>query len=191
MNLTQLRRTIFASAGALVLTTAGTVVWSLGSIEADSAVASTNDRPTKSALSELTDDPPATKDDDVRLNQRLQQTLYDPPKKPKTEPVKPQRPVNETPVVRPPKPPRLDWTLIGTIIDSGNSIAIIADASGKTDIRTLGEEVDLAPPGVLVRKIDSQAVTLEVRGKESTLRLKQDFSASAGGAPKRPRRNNR
>ena len=83
--------------------------------------------------------------------------------------------------------------LDGTIIDPKQSVAILSDASGKTDIRSVGEEVELSPPGVLVRKISADHVTLEMRGKQSTIRLQQSFKSSAGGGnlDRQNRRRNR
>ncbi|MEL6104627.1 MAG: hypothetical protein AAFU85_01265 [Planctomycetota bacterium] len=190
MNLTQLRQTIYAMGGGLVVTAGAAVVWSLGSLEPEpDATTGPPRQPTvtdESPSARLSPGPVAT-----TFDQPLQKSLYDPPKKPtKPKVVQPRPTVKTTPVIRPPKPPKLDWTLLGTIIESGQSIAIIADASGKTDIRAIGEEVELVPAGVLVRKIDSEVVTLEVRGKESKLKLLKDF-ASSGNATKNRRRNNR
>ncbi|WP_182866113.1 hypothetical protein [Stieleria mannarensis] len=130
----------------------------------------------------------ATRDD---LSLRLLRPLYDPPKPP---PPKPQ-PKPESVVERNPPParaPRLDWTLTGTIIDADRSVAILTDATGKTDIRAAGELVELLPAGVLVRTIDSQKVTLELRGTESTLRLKPSFQSGGAANPDRQnRRRNR
>lgn len=191
MNLTQLRHAIFASTGGLILTSAVAVFWSLGSLDTAPQAVGQSPRANGKDSDSLVEEPVTVSKD--QFAQRLQKSLYD-AQKPKPTSTPPTRPaVKPTAPVRPPKPPRLDWLLVGTIIESGKSVAIISDASGKTDIRAAGEEVELEPTGVLVRKIDSEKVTLEVRGKESTLRLKKDFASSSGGAggSKTRRRNNR
>lgn len=176
--------------GGLVVTAGAAAVWSLGSLEPKSSVTS---RPLKqTAVNDASSSDRGPSDQvAIKFDQPLQKSLYDPPKKPTKPPVQSRPSVKTTPVVRPPKPPKLDWTLLGTVIESGQSIAIIADASGKTDIRTIGEEVELMPAGVLVRKIDSEVVTLEVRGKESKLKLLKDFASSGNAASRNRRRNNR
>ena len=122
----------------------------------------------------------------------MQESLYD---RPKPAPKPPPRKVVPPPVRKPqPAPPRkakLDWTLVGTIINGDNSLAILSDATGKVDIRRVGETVELEPEGVSVQSIDAQAVTLEVAGSPSTLKLKQNFASSSrpSGRPRgnRPR----
>ena len=58
--------------------------------------------------------------------------LYDsPPPKPKPKPKPTPRP---TPRPEPP-PPRLEFKLVGTIIESGQSLAMIEDAEGNFDVK--------------------------------------------------------
>ena len=191
MDLTAQRRLITAlTAGCLAVAAVG-IVWSLGGIDSPARQSDSTRgslRGMKTAV-----DPPQQETPNVEaaaqvnLALKLQQPLYDPPQPPPPKPKPQPKPV----VVRNPpavKAPRLDWTLTGTIIDSDQSVAILTDASGKTDIRGAGEVVELSPPGVLVRKIDSEKVTLEVRGAESTLRLNSSFQSSGGGKPDRPNR---
>ncbi|QDV40315.1 hypothetical protein Enr13x_01210 [Stieleria neptunia] len=191
MDLTAQRRLITASTAGFLAVAAAGVVWSLAGIDPP-ARQSDSTRGSKRGINLPVDPPqPATVQQAARVDLalKLQQPLYDPPKPP---PPKPQPKPDPKPVVvrNPPavKAARLDWTLSGTIIDSDQSVAILTDASGKTDIRAAGEVVELSPPGVLVRKIDSEKVTLEVRGTESTLRLKSSFQSSGGGRPDRPNR---
>lgn len=195
MDLTTQKRLLTTlTSGFLAVAVAG-VLWALASIEgkvdegSSAIIRLDTDR-------KLATDPPADADnasaDSADFSLSMQRPLYDPPK-----PKPPPKPRPAPVVVRQPKPPkvkqpRLNWTLAGTIIDSDRSVAILTDASGKTDIRRQGEEVDLSPPGVLVRKIESDAVTLEIDGDQSTLRLKQSFAPSGGRDPDRPgRRRNR
>ncbi|PAY16021.1 hypothetical protein CKO51_28805 [Rhodopirellula sp. SM50] len=189
MDLTAQRRLITAlTAGFLAVAAVG-IVWSLGGIDPP-ARQSDSTRGSKRGMKTAVDQPqPPTVEAAAPINLalKLQQPLYDQPKPPPPKPKPQPKPV----VVRNPpavKAPRLDWTLTGTIIDSDQSVAILTDASGKTDIRAAGEVVELSPPGVLVRKIDSEKVTLEVRGTESTLRLKSSFPSTGGGKPDRPNR---
>ena len=78
-------------------------------------------------------------------------------------------------------------TLVGTIIDSQQSLAIIADSSGKFDVKGIGESLELAPAGVLVETIDSETVNLRFRGKVSTVKI--DKKSSSASTPSK--NNNR
>jgi type II secretory pathway component PulC len=194
MDLTTQRRFLTTLTVGFVAVAVAGVVWSFGSIDesveqASGGIGRQSTMPDGAAERSADSRDPHTDTADFSLS--MQKSLYDQPK-PKPQPPRPQ-PV----VARQPKPPkvkqaRLDWTLEGTIIDSDRSVAILTDASGKTDIRRKGEEVDLSPPGVLVRKIESDAVTLEISGRNSTLRLQQSFATGTSGNPDRPgRRRNR
>ncbi|QEG02835.1 hypothetical protein Mal15_69560 [Stieleria maiorica] len=201
MDVTAQRRLLNTLTAGLVAFAAGGVVWSLGDIGASDPPAVTVLEPPNAAL-----DAQRNRNAELRsaekpsagsavtgdvLSLKLLQPLYDPPKPP---PPKPQPKPQPVVVRNPPAPraPRLDWTLTGTIIDADRSVAILTDASGKTDIRAAGEVVELSPAGVLVRKIDSQKVTLELRGTESTLRLQPTFQPGGGAnADRQNRRRNR
>ncbi len=84
---------------------------------------------------------------------------------------KPSPPPRKPRLSRPqPKPvikqvPKLNLTLVGTIIDSKGRLAIITDPSGKFDIKAVGEALELSPEGVTITKIDSDQVTLSYQGK--------------------------
>jgi hypothetical protein len=189
MDLTLQRRLLYGAAGGCLLIAAATVVWSLGSLPDRQSVP----RPRvaaadNNAATETNSDAAERDRAGVDLELPLQQTLYDPPPPPKPKP-KPKPAVVRRPT--PPPPVRLDWTLLGTIIEPQRRAAILSDATGKTDIRAVGEQVDLKPAGVLVHQVDSEAVTLELRGTRSTLRLKQDFSPGDGQPPRGGRRRNR
>lgn len=190
MDLTLQRRLLYGAAGGCLLIAAATVVWSLGSLPDSQSVlrprvAAADDK----AATETNGDAVEGDRAGVDLALPLQQTLYDPPPPPKAKP----KPQPKPAVVRRPTPPpvRLDWTLLGTIIEPQRRVAILSDATGKTDIRAVGEKVDLKPAGVLVHQVDSEAVTLELRGSRSTLRLKQDFSPGGGQPPRGGRRRTR
>lgn len=187
------RRLLYGAASGCVFVGAVAVAWSLGDVPGPEPASPANAlRPQPGQTIAATDTAsPATARTQVDLSLPLQQTLYDPP----PPPPKP-KPTPKPAVVRKPKPSpppalRLDWTLLGTIIESKRRVAILVDASGKTDIRAIGEKVELAPGGVLVRNIDSETVTLEHRGSRSTLRLKRDFNGGNGQQPRAGRRRNR
>lgn len=194
MELTTQRRLLITLTAGCCAAAVGAVLWSISGVDETSRppAASLDGQQT---VKRLTGDAivSAAGDglDNANLSLPLLKPLYDPPKPP------PQKPRTEPKVVRTPTPPpvkmpRLDWTLDGTIIDPQRSVAILTDTTGKTDIRAVGEQVELSPPGVLVRKIDSDTVTLEVRGKESTLQLKQSFGSGGSADPDRQnRRRNR
>lgn len=191
MDLNLQRRLLYIAAAALLIGGGGAVVWAISDLpewtsHAEGMVA---DSPRLPAVDR---DAAGDRSDGVDFSLPLQRTLYDPPPpppKPKPKPV-----AVKQPSPPPPRPPRLDWTLVGTIIDAERRVAILADASGKTDIRAAGETVELLPAGVSVRSVDSDTVILEHRGSTSTLRLKQAFQgAGAGSNENRPaaRRRNR
>jgi len=184
MDLTLKRRVLYGAAGGCLSIAAAAVVWSLGSLpDPQSAARPSAAAADESAATETPGDAAGGDRAGAELALPLQQTLHDPPPPPPKAKPQPKPAVvrRSTP---PPPPVRLDWTLLGTIIEPQRRVAILADASGKTDIRAVGEEVDLAPAGVLVQQVDSAAVTLERRGTRSTLRLKQDFSPGGGQPPR-------
>lgn len=196
MDLTNQRRLLTTLAAGFAALAIGGVVWSVSSLSPGSLDETSHAGgtliDTASGLADSTETSTETDTTDSEsvtdLSMPLLKPLYEAPKPP-PQPVQPVVRKPLTPVV---KEPRLDWSLDGTIIDPARSIAILTDASGKTDLRGVGEEVELSPAGVLVRKIESDQVTLEVRGKKSTLRLQQSFSAGGGANNDRPnRRRNR
>lgn len=192
MDLTAQRRFLTASTAGFIALAVTVVVWSLGGVDSDdrqSDILSDRAPMAKASVGPSQKDPRTNQDGSTDLSLRVIRPLYDPPAPPpKPEP----KPVVVRKQPAPPKKANLDWTLNGTIIDSDRSVAILTDASGKTDIRRAGEKVELSPPGVLVRRIDSDRVTLELRGSESTLRLQQSFQSGGGADTDRSnRRRNR
>ncbi len=101
----------------------------------------------------------------------LRSPLYDPP--PKAEPAPRQVPTTK-PKTKPPARPSLNMTLVGTIIDSDGSLAIIADQNGKFDVKGEGDSLELSPPGVRIGQIGSETITLEYEGATSTIRLEKE-----------------
>jgi hypothetical protein len=197
MDLTTQRRFLTTLTVGFIAAAAAGVVWSFGSIDrgiepSSTAIGRQNATANRAGERSAKTSDPNSDQTDFTLS--MQTSLYD---RPKPKPPPPPPPQPKPVVARQPKSPRvkqalLDWTLEGTIIDSDRSVAILTDASGRTDIRRKGEQVDLSPPGVLVRKIESDAVTLEIGGGKSTLRLQQSFATGASGKPDRNlRRRNR
>ena len=128
----------------------------------------------------------SSRDTDWSLS--LRSPLYDPPPKPK--PVAPRQIPKSKPKPKPPSRPALNMTLVGTIIDAEGSLAIIADQSGKFDIKGEGDSLELSPSGVRIGQIESETITLEYQGATSTIRLeKKDVKPAAnGGGRNRNRR---
>ena len=112
------------------------------------------------------------------VKRELRGPLYDPPPKPVVpKPVVPK----QTP--KPPPKPKLNWTLVGTLIESGSSVAIVADETGEFDVKGEGDSLELEPQGVQIKSITAEQVTLAFRGAETTLSL--DKKPRKGGSPKR------
>ena len=191
MDLVAQRRLINGTAATLLAAAAGGVFWSLGPLDSkrtdptNAAAGRTPDRVAKAEQPQGDD-----RGSDVDLRLALQKPLYEPPPPP-PRPVKPvAKPVTVPRSIKP-KKPKLDWSLAGTIIEAKRSVAILTDATGKTDVREAGEVVDLDPPGVLVRKIDSDTVTLEIDGDRTTLQLDRKRRAGGGAKNGRPDRGSR
>ena len=125
----------------------------------------------------------AANGDEIDLARSLRGPLYDPPPPPIAAPQ-----VRPTPRPKPtPTLPPLNLTLVGTIIDSEQSLAIIADAAGNFDVKGVGDSLELTPAGVRIGQIESEVITLEYQGRESTIRLDRDrldreVSQRPGGA---------
>lgn len=184
MNLTTQRRSIYGAAAGLVAVAGMGMIWSVSSIEGNETLADPLAIRSPRAAESPDQQPTTTSDATAKIDFAvpLQQTLVDVVKRPpkpaprKVVPPPPPRKVTPPPV----KKPRLDWTLVGTVIDGDQSIAIFSDSSGKTDVRRVGETVELSPSGVVVRQIDSDEVTLEMRGGESKLTLTRSFKSNGG-----------
>ena len=191
MDLINQRRFLNALAVGFLAVAAGGVAWSLGSLDPqkNEQAATSNRSPGRAAIGAgagTSTEADHAGDRRVDLSLSLLDPLYEPPKpppEPKTKPAPVRKPT--PPVAR---APRLNWTLTGTIIDPDRRVAILTDDTGKTDIRSVGEEVELTPAGVLIRKIDADNVTVEIAGKKSTLRLEKSFRTGGVGKPGRPNR---
>jgi hypothetical protein len=66
---------------------------------------------------------------------------------------------------------RPSLVLAGTILTSDKKSAIISDASGKFDVKSVGETLELVPAGMIVQSIESDVVVVLVQGQETRLQL--------------------
>lgn len=174
MDIAAQQRLLYAIAGSCLLGATGAVYWSTSEI-APVAVA-VDRRATGPAATGGESAPAPTAGVDAVLLRSLRAPLYDPP------PAPPKAPTNVRPVKRPKPtpPPRLNLTLVGTIIDPDQSLAIVADADGNFDVKGVGDSLELQPAGVQIGHIEAEVITLQYQGKEETIRLDRDASQPAG-----------
>ena len=84
-----------------------------------------------------------------------------------------------------PKPgPKLDLSLVGTIIESNKSLAIIADPNGGFDVKGVGEMLEIAPDGIVITSIQSGQVTLEHQGKNDDVKSRTQAENEQGSERK-------
>ncbi|MEM1068732.1 MAG: hypothetical protein AAGG48_03250 [Planctomycetota bacterium] len=185
MSVTTQRNVIYAIAFGLLIASGVVVAWSFSTLESGSTAERDNDRtsekgsiPTVAAGMEL---------DESKIARNFRGPLYDPPPAPTRAPEPVQR---QTP---PPKPtrPSLEWTLVGTIIDSSESLAILADASGNFDVKAAGESLELTPAGITLTRIEAESVTLDWRGQTQTVTLDRDNKTSPANRNRGNNRRNR
>ncbi len=172
MDVTTQRRYLTTLAGGLLLGAVGAIAWSVSGIEPTAMTPTAGVPPIANPFDDSSSQRTLS---DAELNIALRHPLTDPPP-PKPRPVAPRV---VAPVLQP--PPTLQLTLVGTIIESGKSLAIIADSSGDFDVKGVGESLELSPAGVSVKRIDSEQVELQYRGKTSTVKLDRDAKKADGG----------
>lgn len=87
-----------------------------------------------------------------------------------------------------PKPvlPRLDLSLVGTMLSDSGNVAILSNPQGEFDVKGVGEVLDLQPAGITLMTIEATAVTVEYQGDE--IKLEVDKSTSGSTPPARRRR---
>lgn len=186
MDVRTQRRVLATVAGGLFVSTAAVVVWSLAEIDDSSPVSQSG--PTREFPGRIEVDPRAPRRDDFGAFQRLRQPLYDPPAPPPARPPQPPPPA-VTPVPQPSS--RLDVTLVGTIIEAEQSLAILADSTGKFDIKGVGESLELSTEGITVQDIASEQVTLQYQGRRSTVTLDRSRKKKTGGSGNRAKKRRR
>lgn len=179
MNVTQQRRLLTTAAGGLLLCAIGAGAWSFTDVA--STQKTSQNRKAQSAVVDPIESQDTATQPRVDFSTKLTRTLYDaPPPPPKPVVVTP----SPKPVPKPIRPPKLELTLVGTIIEPDSRIAMISDVTGKVDIKGVGEPLELSPEGVTVQEIKSEQVTLRYNGKDSIVKLQSDFK-SAGGADRK------
>jgi type II secretory pathway component PulC len=176
MELQRQRHYLTIATACLLLFSAAIVLWSVSTVDESSPQSPSVQlgqvtTPDVSRVPELTI--PTT-----MTARQLRGPLYD-PEPPPAAPPQPKPPV----VPRPKVGPKLDLSLVGTIIEPNNSLAIIADANGEFDVKGVGETLELAPDGLVITSIESEQVTLKHQGKTATLSLdrKQKKNKSTNG----------
>ena len=182
MDVTTQRRCLGVTAACLTAATVGAVGWSLRGIEGDVTVVPSS--PPTMTLDESPIEPIDPTFDKAIAARALRRPLFDPPPPPPPAPEpkpEPKPKVVEKPST--PRPPALEVTLVGTIIEAEQSLAIVADANGDFDVKGIGESLELSPQGITIETIEPERVTLSFQGRESTIEL--DRSAAA----ERPARN--
>ena len=183
MDIPKQRRMLNLVSGGLIAGALGGATWSLWSLDTEPA----NVPPSKPVVAKAQQ---ADVEDTTRINQQianldLRRPLVDPP---------PPKPREVTPRPTPPAPvrpaPRPALTLVGTMVESGKSMAIIADASGNFDVKGVGESLSLSPTGVTVERITSEQVDIQLNGSTTTLTIDKK-AKRAGGGGKNPGKQNR
>ncbi len=181
MDISTQQRLLYVLAACLVLGTCGAGYWATADV-----TVSTRPRPMgPSAIGNGAKD--SARNDAIdapTLATKLRGPLYDAPKQ--TTPPKPV--VVQPRVQAPPPKPKLKLTLVGTIINGPQSLAIVSDESGKFDIKGVGESLELEPTGVEISTIGSEKIVVDYDGDQTTIRLSKE-AANRGNKPNNNRRN--
>ena len=182
MELQRQRQYLTLATVCLLVLSAGMVYWSVSAIdESETVLPGVQPSPTTGSNT--------TKKTEFKITttmtqRKLRAPLYDP---------EPDPPVSTKPVVpaapRPKPEPKLNLTLVGTIIESDKSLAIIADANGQFDVKGVGDNLEIDPDGIAITNIKSEQVTLTYRGKSTVLMLERKPKQNKG--PSGNRNNNR
>lgn len=162
MNLDTQRRCLSLLAAALLVGSTGFIAWSLSDVGEIAAKAEVGNADLK--LSQAVEPIQSPIEDFSGMS--LRQPLYDPP----PQPAKP-TPRAAPPIARQPKQPSIDVTLVGTIIQSDDRLAILADAAGNFDVKGIGDSLELEPIGMTIEEIESESVTLQWNDRQSVIRL--------------------
>lgn len=178
------RRCLTGLAGGLLLGAIGAGAWSLSGLPQPQASS-----PTNTQIGILPPSEDATTGEASFDPGLLAMSLRDPLEDPKPVPPRREPPPRVVPPRKPPAAPKLNLTLLATIIDSQKSLAIIADASAMFEVKGVGESLELSPPGVSIVSIESGQVTLAHNGKESTL-IVDKKRKGVGRGPKNNRGRN-
>jgi len=182
MDVITQRRCLTAVAGGLLAGAVGAIGWTFSALP---------DPPPPPQASMLRGTPspaeesarPAFEGDSQMLALSLRRPLVDPPPQRQTPPPPPPPVVRETPPRKPLAAPKLEFTLLGTIIDSQRRLAIIADPTGNFDIKGVGETLELSPLGVAIEQIESDQVTLTYEGQQTAFHVDKTRKAGTVRGP--------
>jgi len=151
----------------MLLSSAILIAWAVRPITFDDQADMVIRKRTKPNTTQLVGSPPLK--DFAKLWQiELRRPLYDPPPPPKVvkqnkkDPLKKRRRKNDADPA--------GMRLVGTMLESGRSIAIFTDSSGKVDLKGEGEQLDLSP-GATVDRIELTQVTIFERGRATVMKL--------------------
>ena len=166
MELRRKRQHLTSATIAVLLVSAAVIHWSLAKInEPESRTTDTS--PNVSSTEDTTNTKTVSLSKALTKRQ-LRAPLYD--HEPKPPPAaKPAPP----PQQRQKATPKLNLTLVGTIIEAENSLAIIADPNGQFDVKGIGEILEVDPAGIAVANIEAEQVTLDYRGDTTVLVLER------------------
>ncbi len=179
MELQRQRHYLTITTACVLLFSAAIVFWSVSAID-DSSQQLPGLQTGHASTPEVSRDPEITIPTAMTQRQ-LRGPLYDAKPAPPPKPSPPQPPPVKS-------HPKLDLSLIGTIIESNNSLAIIADANGEFDVKAVGETLELAPDEIVITSIQADQVTLRHLGKTTTLSLERTQKKPKGA---NGNRNNR
>jgi hypothetical protein len=181
MELRQQRQYLTLATACLLAFSAAVVFWSVSAITEstpNSPIVPSREIPDSETTSKSAFAIPA-----AMTMRQLRAPLYDtepdPPSPPK--PIRPAAP-------RPKTVPKLQLTLVGTILESGKSLAIITDINGRFDVKGVGETLEIDPNGIVITNIQAEQVTLMHRSQPTVLTLVRKQKKNNGSSGNR---NNR
>jgi hypothetical protein len=99
-----------------------------------------------------------------------------------TPPVAPVIAAAQVASVAPQVVPDLGIRLVGTVMESGRSLAIVIDRQGKLDFRSEGDSLQLEPTGIRVESVSNDSVRVTFQGQSSTWMLGQWLSFAGESA---------
>ena len=100
----------------------------------------------------------------------LRRPLYDPPPPPQEEQPKEKKDPSRKKNRRGNAERQGGLQLVGTMVEGGRSLAIFTDASGKIDLKGVGETLELSPDK-RVESIEFAQVTISEQGRPTVLRV--------------------
>lgn len=197
MSVRAKRRLLYTLSASLIAGTGAAVLYGLQTPE------TIVPRHTKSTISSPTTnmqpgtDPTTQQDQSQFLSAttqiRLQRPLYDPPKpKPVVPKIVRQPPAPKPKPIPQPVAPKVELSLLGTLIENDRAVAIVADANGVIDQKRIGDTLNLQPSGVVVEDIQSGAVVVSHKGKRLTFSIvtnSADQSKSGAKTDKKAKRD--